>query len=58
MKYWLYYNIGACNDGDHDYGLESFQTLVEVQDRIIELKKRDYMGGYYTIIRGEEVPWP
>lgn len=31
MSYYVYYNYGSCNDGDHAVGLEPFETLEEAK---------------------------
>jgi len=40
--YFVYYNSGSCNMGDHQCDLEQFDTLAEAEQRIKELRKTGY----------------
>lgn len=50
--YFLYYNGGSCNDGDHSCGFETFDTLKEAEDRQKEVFNSDTIT---IIIQGEIV---
>lgn len=54
MKYFLYFDTGSCNYGDHKTGLEQFDTLEQAQLREAEITQRD-SDAYTQIIKGEMV---
>ena len=41
-KFYLYYQFGACNEGDHSCGLECFDTVEEAMARLAEIREREY----------------
>ena len=51
MKWLVYHNTGCCNEGDHEVGLEEFDTKEEaikfIQDRIETTDEKA------TLIHGE-----
>lgn len=62
MKYFVYYDYGSCNYGDHDSGLQEFDSLAAAiefvntyQDGRILAEERSGWGSY-RIIEGREVP--
>lgn len=60
MRWFVYYDKGRCNDGDHDNGLEGFDTRELALLRISELRSTNYSEDNDVIgmIEGEsrEVP--
>lgn len=50
-KYFLYYNAGGCNDGDHAYDLEEFDSEEEARQRFEEIQERD-TEAYGAIVKG------
>lgn len=50
-RFYIWWDVGSCNDGDHDTGFTSFPTLVEVMNKAEELKVR-YYDVSYTIVEG------
>lgn len=55
MKYYLYYNTGGCNYGDHYCKLEEFDDLAAVADRIEELRKYELSDDEYSVIHGVDM---
>lgn len=51
--FYVYYNSGSCNFGDHDSGLEEFPSLEAALEFIEEKKKHWDIDGSWCIIRGE-----
>lgn len=46
MKYFLNYDFGSCNDGDHYSGLEEFDTLEELHQWVKDHLNEGLMGLY------------
>lgn len=57
MRYFVYFDRGRCDDGDHEAGLEPFDTLDEA--RAFEADQfRKCLGGSCStcIVHGDEMP--
>ncbi len=54
VKYYLWYNYGGCNTGDHSTGVEEFSTLAAAHVRVEELKGLD-CDVSYVIYLGNKV---
>ncbi len=50
--YFVFYDFGSCNYGDHQTGLEPFSTEEAARTRIAQLKKEQY-DPTISLIRGE-----
>lgn len=48
--FFVHYNRGNCIDGDHDYGLEPFDTLEAAQEFVKQVEAKD---GTWTTVEGE-----
>lgn len=57
MKYWIIWDRGCCNEGDHASGVELCDTLESAAARAAMLLGWDHETSI-TIIRGEEVSLP
>lgn len=55
MAFFVYWDKGCCNDGDHSTGLEEFDTAKEALEKIKEIKQYNFFNGYITMIEGETV---
>lgn len=55
--YFVYWNKGRCNDGDHDSGLEQVADLDAAIRLKAEIQKTNFYGDWDTvrIIVGEEL---
>ncbi len=53
--FYVYYNYGSCNEGDHDCGLVQFATLIQAIDFIREKKDSSGYDGQFTLVKGEEI---
>jgi hypothetical protein len=53
-RYYLYYDFGSCNDGDHCHGLEIFETVEAVEARATDLKEAYHAWNlnHMTVIHG------
>ncbi len=45
MRWFVYWNLGSCNQGDHDCDLQEFSSLAEAEDKVKELKGRYTLEG-------------
>lgn len=56
MPFFVYWDKGSCNDGDHDTGLEEFDSAKAALERIKEIKSFNFaFNGYVTLIEGDTV---
>jgi hypothetical protein len=55
MRWFLYYNSGSCNYGDHYSGLETFDTLKDARERVAFLQKENFNNLFYTLIEGRVI---
>lgn len=53
MNWFVYYNKGSCNDGDHENGLEWFDSGTAAEKRVDELKNRHYFNDFDTVLIGK-----
>ena len=61
MSFWLYWNFGSCNYGDHSCGIERFDTEKQLDKKLEELRAVD--GGEsghpeYVLIKGDQLKKP
>ena len=57
MMYFVYYDKGRCNDGDHDNALEEYRTLDEAKTRIDALRPLVLTDeGTLRLFAGMELP--
>lgn len=54
MHYTVAWTSGSCNDGDHDHGWESFDTLEAAHKKIEDLKN-SRSDGEFILISGEVI---
>jgi hypothetical protein len=56
MPFFVYYDFGSCNNGDHCYGLKEFRTHREAAAGLAELKAlaREYgeEGAGIVVVEG------
>lgn len=52
VKFFIFYDSGGCNWGDHSTGVELCDTLELAKAWIKWHKEHNYMGDY-TVIKGE-----
>jgi hypothetical protein len=57
-KFYVYWNAGSCNYGDHRCGLQDHETLEQAKAHVEKLKSEQYWDDKtddVTIIQGREV---
>ena len=59
-RYWVYWDKGRCNDGDHDSGFEPFDSYELAVQKANDVRSYNWYSGYGTvsIVIGTEVTVP
>lgn len=55
MKYFLIWDYGSCNEGDHTTGIGEYDLLESAQAEGERIDQRNGGYGSYTIIFGTEI---
>lgn len=55
--FFVHYDYGSCNDGDHPHGLEEFGTEQEALAYIAHCKQSNCFAqdGYFVVIEGRRI---
>lgn len=55
MKWYVYWEVGSCQYGDHASGMEEYMTSAEAYDRVGNLKHEHPIGLDVRVIHGHEM---